>query len=77
MDTVFAFRRKFPYKMVELVDDSNSAAFLAGWTSDNRVRALYFGHTDVVRMRVLTTAFRFRHRVAFGFVKVQEGGANR
>ncbi len=38
-------RRKFPYKMVEVIDDSNVDAFLDGWM-DNRVRALYFGHVS-------------------------------
>ena len=33
--------------------------------------AFSLAQTDLVRMRVLTTAFRFRHRVAVGFVRVQ------
>ncbi len=44
MDLSFC-RRKFPYKMVEFVDDSNAEQFLEGW-KDNRVRALYFGHVS-------------------------------
>lgn len=39
-------RRKFPYKMVELVDDSNVEDFLTGWM-DNRVRVLLFGHVSI------------------------------
>ena len=39
-------RRKFPYKMVEIVDDSNVDAFLNGWM-DNRVRVLMFAHVSV------------------------------
>ncbi len=39
-------RRKFPYKMVEVVDDSSAGQFIDGWR-DNRVRALYFGHVSV------------------------------
>ena len=41
----FCFRRKFPYKMVEAVDDSNVDDFLGGWM-DNRVRVLLFGHVS-------------------------------
>ena len=39
-------RRKFPYKSVELLDDSNVDGFLNGW-SDNRVRVLLFGHVSL------------------------------
>ena len=48
-----------PYKMVEHVDDGNVDSFLNGW-HDNRIRVLLFGKTDVIRLRYLTTAFKFR-----------------
>jgi len=46
-------RRKFPWKMVETVDDSNLDSFLSGWRIDNRVRVLLFGKTDNIRLRYL------------------------
>ncbi len=125
-------RRKFPYKMVEIVDDTNVEDFLTGWM-DNRVRVLLFGHvsilfdnsnayfnftsknkrscdfivfknknaffdlypfkgkictslamnyailirllslqTEMVRLRYLTTAFRYRQRAAIGFVQIHD-----
>lgn len=39
-------RRKFPYRLVEIIDRNNVDAFLAGWM-DNRVRVLYFGHVSL------------------------------
>ena len=54
-------RRKFPYKLVENVRDGNVESFLDGWT-DNRVRVLLFGHSSVIKLRYLTTAFKFRSR---------------
>ena len=54
-------RRKFPYKLVESVKDTNVDLFLDGWT-DNRVRVLLFGNSDVIKLRYLTTAFKFRSR---------------
>ena len=38
-------RRKFPYKLVEFIDDGNVDSFLSGW-KDNRVRVLLFGHVS-------------------------------
>ena len=52
-------RHKLPYKMVEHVDDGNIDSFLNGW-HDNRIRILLFGKTDVIRLRYLTTAFKYR-----------------
>ena len=54
-------RRKFPYQLVETLHDRNYEEFLDGW-SDNRVRVLVFGHTDAVKLRYMTTAFKFRAR---------------
>ena len=64
-------RRKFPWRMVESVDDSNVETFLNGWSLDNRVRVLLFGKTDVIRLRYLTTAFKYRNRALLGYVKLQ------
>lgn len=69
-------RRKMPYKLVESVDDSNVDEFLNGWM-DNRVRVLIFGRIEVVRLRYLTTAFKFRNRALFGLVNMDDPKADR
>jgi len=67
-------RRKLPYKLVQRVNDNNVDEFLDGWM-DNRVRILLFGKLDIVRLRYLATGFRFRERVAMGYVQVTKGDA--
>ena len=69
-------RRKFPYKMVEAIDDSNVDSFLDGWT-DNRVRVLLFGNVEVIRLRYLTTAFKYRNRAALGYVRIGDPAARK
>jgi len=58
-------------RMVESIDDTNVETFLDGWSLDNRVRVLLFGKTDVIRLRYLTTAFKYRNRALLGYVKLQ------
>ena len=58
-------RNKLPWKLVETIDDGNVDSFLKGW-SDNRIRVLLFGKTDVIRLRYLTTAFKYRSRAKLG-----------
>lgn len=65
-------RRKLPYKLVQRVNDDNLDEFLHGWM-DNRVRVLLFGKLDVVRLRYLTSGFKFRERAAIGYVQVTAG----
>ena len=62
-------RSKLPHKLVETVDDGNVDNFLSGW-HDNRIRVLLFGKTDVIRLRYLTTAFKFRSRAKLGYVRI-------
>jgi len=62
-------RRKLPYKLVQRVDDNNVGEFLKGW-SDNKVRVLLFGKLDIVRLRYLTSGFKFRERAALGYVQM-------
>merc|ERR1712013_696341 len=62
-------RRKLPYKLVQRINDDNVEEFLHGWM-DNRVRVLIFGKLDVVRLRYLTSGFKFRERAAIGYVQV-------
>lgn len=72
--TIEWIRRKLPYKMVQNVDDSNIDSFLSGWM-DNKVRVLIFGKLDVIRLRYLTTAYRYRERALFGFVQLKDSNA--
>lgn len=65
-------RRKLPYKLVQRINDDNIDEFLTGWM-DNRVRVLVFGKLDVVRLRYLTSGFKFRERAAMGYVQVTNG----
>ena len=62
-------RRKLPYKLVQRINDHNVDEFLEGWM-DNRVRILLFGKLDIVRLRYLSAGYRFRDRVAIGYVQV-------
>ena len=64
-------RRKLPYKLVERINDDNVDSFLNGWM-DNRVRVLLFGKLDVVRLRYLTSGFKFRDRATLGYVQVNK-----
>jgi len=65
-------RRKLPYKLVQRINDDNVEEFLSGWM-DNRVRVLIFGKLDVVRLRYLTSGFKFRERAAIGYVQLTTG----
>ena len=64
-------RRKLPYRLVDAVTDRSVLDFLSGWR-DNRVRVLIFGQNDVIRLRYLATAYRYRNRAAIGYVNVQD-----
>lgn len=66
-------RRKLPYKLVQRVTEDNLEEFLNGWM-DNRVRVLIFGKLDVVRLRYLTSGFKFRERAAIGYVQLNGVG---
>ena len=69
-------RRKLPYKMVQNVDDSNIDNFLSGWM-DNKVRVLIFGKLEIIRLRYLTTAYKYRERALFGFVQLKDTKARK
>ncbi|XP_014615687.1 PREDICTED: dnaJ homolog subfamily C member 16 isoform X1 [Polistes canadensis] len=62
-------RNKFPYRLIQTVNNNNIDAFLSGW-ADNRIRALVFEKRDSARLRYLLMAFYYRARVAFGFVQI-------
>ena len=57
--------------MVERIDQGNVEKFLNGW-HDNRIRVLLFGRTEVIRLRYLTTAFKFRSRAKLGYVQLTD-----
>ena len=57
--------------MVERIDQGNVEKFLNGW-HDNRIRVLLFGKTEVIRLRYLTTAFKFRSRAKLGYVQLTD-----
>ncbi|XP_063228337.1 dnaJ homolog subfamily C member 16 isoform X2 [Bacillus rossius redtenbacheri] len=67
-------RSKFPYRMVQPINDDNVDVFLSGWV-DNRVRALIFERHEAVRLRYLLMAFYYRDRVAFGFVQLNSANS--
>ena len=60
-----------PYKLVESIDQGNIEKFLNGW-HDNRIRVLLFGKTQIIRLRYLTTAFKFRPRAKLGYVQLTD-----
>ncbi|CAG4906839.1 unnamed protein product [Colias eurytheme] len=62
-------RWKFPYKMIQNLDDSNANAFLNDF-EDNKVKALIFEERQVIRLRYLITAFHYRDWVSFAFVDI-------
>ncbi|XP_066997779.2 dnaJ homolog subfamily C member 16 [Anabrus simplex] len=62
-------RSKFPYKLVQPINDDSVTSFLSGWV-DNRVRALIFERQEFIRLRYLLMAFYYRDRVAFGYVQL-------
>lgn len=63
-------RKKLPYQMILLVDESNVDDFLNGWI-DNRVRVLVFSRRDSIRLRYLLVAFQFRRHVTFGYIQIE------
>ncbi|XP_071946114.1 dnaJ homolog subfamily C member 16-like isoform X2 [Antedon mediterranea] len=56
----------FPTTNIEKVDDDNYKNFLAGY-SDNRPRTLLFSRKASPSLLYLTTAYKFRDKMAFGF----------
>lgn len=63
-------RSKFPYKLVQPINDNTIDIFLSSWV-DNRVRVLIFEKHEAVRLRYILMAFYYRDRVAFGWAAVR------
>ena len=53
------------------VTDANADEMLTGW-KDNKVRVLLFGKLDLVRLRYLVLAFRYRPHAVFGYVHLNQ-----
>ncbi|CAG9783439.1 unnamed protein product [Diatraea saccharalis] len=68
MPKILEFMRwKFPYKLVRSINNGNVEPFVSDF-EDNKVKALIFEERQTIRLRYLVAAFRYRDRVAFGFV---------
>lgn len=61
-------RQKLPYKLMLSIKDDTLDKFLSGW-EDNRVRVIVMEPRTQPRLRYLISAFQFRQRVAFGYVR--------
>ena len=64
-------RRKLPYKIVEKINEESVDRFLDGWM-DNKIRVLLFGKIDVIRLRYLASAYKYRARATIGYVNFNE-----
>lgn len=49
------------------INEDNWNEFLNGW-KDNKVRVLLFGKMELVRLRYLALAFKYKTRATFGWV---------
>nr|CAG4650887.1 EOG090X049L [Simocephalus serrulatus]SVE94169.1 EOG090X049L [Simocephalus serrulatus] len=64
-------RSRFARNLISSVDAENSGQFLSGW-KDNKVRVLLFGKLELVRLRYLTLAFKYRSHAVFGYVQLNQ-----
>lgn len=62
-------RGRFPRHLILEVTDENGDEMLQGW-KDNKVRVLLFGKMDMIRLRYLALAFKYRSHAIFGYVQV-------
>nr|SVE75054.1 EOG090X049L [Daphnia dolichocephala] len=62
-------RSRFPRNLIVPVKDETSDDFLNGWR-DNKVRVLLFGKLELVRLRYLTLAFKYRSHITFGYAQL-------
>lgn len=61
-------KRKFPFRTVVTINENTVEAFLNSWGSDNKVRVLFFGRQENIRLRYYLVAFHHRDRVVAGYV---------
>ena len=50
---------------------SHHCSFLNGWM-DNKIRVLLFGKIEVIRLRYLASAYKYRSRAALGYVNLND-----
>nr|SVE85425.1 EOG090X049L [Daphnia pulicaria] len=62
-------RSRFSRNLITAINDQNSEQFLSGW-KDNKVRVLLFGKLELVRLRYLTLAFKYRSHAVFGYAQL-------
>nr|CAH0101702.1 unnamed protein product [Daphnia galeata] len=62
-------RSRFSRNLITAVYDQNSDQFISGW-KDNKVRVILFGKLELVRLRYLTLAFKYRSHAVFGYVQL-------
>nr|CAG4646174.1 EOG090X049L [Macrothrix elegans] len=59
-------RGRFPRGLIATVDDRNYLDFLNGWRG-NKISVLFMGKLELVRLRYLTLAFKYRAFGSFGY----------
>nr|CAG4650074.1 EOG090X049L [Sida crystallina] len=64
-------RSRFPRNLISAVNDENGDELLQGW-KDNKVRVFLFGKLELVRLRYLALAFRYRSNAIFGYVQLNQ-----
>nr|SVE76936.1 EOG090X049L [Daphnia lumholtzi]SVE77533.1 EOG090X049L [Daphnia lumholtzi] len=64
-------RSRFSRNLIALVNDQNINEFICGW-KDNKVRVLLFGKLELVRLRYLTLAFKYRPHTLFGYAQLNQ-----
>nr|SVE73486.1 EOG090X049L [Daphnia atkinsoni] len=62
-------RSRFTHNLIATVSDANFNEFIGGW-KDNKVRVLLFGKLELVRLRYLTLAFKYRTHAMFGYAQL-------
>nr|CAG4641606.1 EOG090X049L [Eurycercus lamellatus] len=64
-------RSRFPRNLISSINDENAEDFLNGWR-DNKVRVFLFGKLELVRLRYLTLAFKYRSHAVFGYSQLSQ-----
>jgi len=64
-------RSRLPRNLITPIDEENWNEFLSGW-KDNKVRVLLFGRMELVRLRYLALAFKYKTHATFGYVQLSQ-----
>nr|CAG4646961.1 EOG090X049L [Megafenestra aurita]SVE92320.1 EOG090X049L [Megafenestra aurita] len=62
-------RSRFSRNLIATIDNDNVSQYLKGW-KDNKIRVLIFGKLELVRLRYLSLAFKYRYNAVFGYVQL-------